>query len=316
MLENTRRRALGLLAAAAGLRLFPPLAFAAQQAARKEKECLAGKDFGTWRGVATNDQAGARMGQIPFVESGKCELFADIQISSSFEGKLVVFGDPDFAPLPKEFLIKPENRLLARADDGPIVVDEPLCGVCTDIFEDKVSIVLPLACAPLFREADSVEMTIKLGDSEDCRFRLDCKTLRQAIAWAQERKPELAKQHAEDKCTPPEGCFITSACCETLGLADDCFELAALRNYRDEVLAATPAGRTVIARYYEIAPLILASLPPEERTHRLLRAYGRFILPSAIAARLGLDRLAYRLYLRMLAELGERMGTKAPPLPH
>jgi hypothetical protein len=167
----------------------------------------------------------------------------------------------------------------------------------------------------LFRQSASVEMTIKLGDKDDCRFKLDCQSLRQALDWAEERKTALATQYAEDTCTPPEGCFISSACCEVLGLADDCFELASLRHYRDHVLAATPAGRAEIARYYELAPAILASLPPDRRDPLLLSAYGRFILPSAIAAKLGLNGLTYQIYVRMIAELTSKRP-KAPSLPH
>jgi hypothetical protein len=113
----------------------------------------------------------------------------------------------------------------------------------------------------------------------------------------------LAALAAEEKCTPPEGCFITTACCEALGLADDCFELRTLRRYRDDVLANRPGGVADIAAYYELAPLILARLPREARQMRLRSVYARYILPSALAARLGLNTLAYQLYVRMLNEL-------------
>ena len=74
-----------------------------------------------------------------------------------------------------------------------------------------------------------------------------------------------------------------------LGLDDDCFELAALRRYRDHVLATRPGGEADIARYYELAPLILARLPEQTRTARLLLLYARFILPAALAAHLGFE---------------------------
>ena len=310
MLNNTRRRALGLLAAAIGVRFMPPVALAATE----KEDCFASKGFGPWKALATHDRAGARITEVQFVPDSQCDLFVDIQIGANFEGKLDVFGDLEGTQLPKEFLIKPENWILAKADNGD-AVDEPLCGVCTDIVDDTVSIVLPLATAPLFRESASVEMTIKLGDKDDCRFKLDCQSLRQALDWAEERQATLATQYAENTCAPPEGCFITSACCEVLGLTDDCFELASLRRYRDCVLAAIPAGRAEIARYYQLAPAILASLPPDRRGPLLLSVYGRFILPSAIAAKLGLNRLAYCLYVRMIAELASSRP-KAPSLPH
>ena len=299
MMLHTRRRALGLLlAVSASLRLTPvPSAFAAK------KHCFESKAFGAWKAQATDAQAGARINEVSFTDANTCDLRVEIQVAASNEGKLVVYGDPDKTPLPKKFLIKPENRLIVRTEDGKVAIDEPLCGNCTGIFDDKVSIVLPLACAPLFREAKSFEIAIKLGDKEECRFKVDAETLRAGLAWASERKTALAELAADDKCVPPEGCFITTACCEALGLDDDCFELRALRRYRDEVLAKRPGGAGDIAAYYELAPLILARLPHEAREMRLRSLYARYILPAALAARLGLNALAYRLYVLMLDEL-------------
>jgi len=300
MVLNTRRRALGLLlaASAAVLRLpSVPRAFAATE------DCYDSKGFRPWKAQATGTLAGARMNEVRFVDPKACDLRVEVQVAASFEGKLVVYGDPDKTPLPKKFLIKPENRLIVRTEDGTVAVDEPLCGNCTDIYDDKVSIVLPLAVSPLFRESKFIEMAVKLGDKEECRFKLNCEILRKALSWATERQEALAALAAEDKCIPPESCFITTACCEALGLDDDCFELRTLRRYRDRVLAKRPDGVADIAAYYALAPLILARLPREARNQRLRSVYARYILPSALAARLGFNTLAYKLYVRMLDEL-------------
>jgi hypothetical protein len=299
MLKHTRRRALGLLLAAAAALRLPDL----PRALAARKDCFESKPFGPWKAQATNAQAGARINEVSFIDAKSCDLRIEIQVAASLEGKIVVYGDPEQSPLPKKFLIKPENRLIVRNEGGTVAVDEPLCGNCTDIFDDKVSIVLPLACAPLFREENSIEMAVKLGDNEECRFKLDCETLRKALTWASERKETLAALAADEKCEPPEGCFITTACCEALGLDNDCFELRILRRYRDLVLARRPAGTGDIAAYYELAPLVLARLPRETRTQRLRAIYAHSVLPAALAAWLGLDRLAYRLYARMIDAL-------------
>jgi hypothetical protein len=310
MLLNTRRRMLGLLAAAIGaprLIQFAPSAFAAETAekpASKKSECFALQAFGDWKGTATNKQAGARIGQLTFSNPDACDLRAEIQVAASYDAKLVVFGDPDGTPITKDFLVKPDNRIIAKNKDGTVAVDEPLCGVCTDIRDDKVSIVLPLSTGALFRSAKSVDMAVKLGDAEECNFTLNCEDLRKALDWAVQRKDALAKSFDEDKCTPPaQGCFLTTACCDVLGLSDDCFELRTLRLYRDRVLIGSPGGQAALAAYYLVAPSILARLPQEERVARLLSVYVRFILPSALAARLGMNRLAYSLYARMMDEL-------------
>ena len=300
MVLNTRRRALGLLLAASAAVLRLP---SVPRALAAKKDCFESKAFGPWKAQASDAQAGARINEVSFTDPNSCDLRVEIQVAASFEGKLVVYGDPDKTPLPKKFLVKPENRLIVRTEDGKEAIDEPLCGNCTDIFDDKVSLVLPLACAPLFREEKSIEMAVKLGDKEDCRFKLDCETLRAGLAWASERQAALAALATEEKCVPPEGCFITTACCEALGLDDDCFELRTLRRYRDDVLANKPGGMADIAAYYQLAPLILAQLPREARTETLRSVYARYILPAALAARLELDTLAYKLYVRMLDEL-------------
>lgn len=307
MLLNTRRRMLGLLAAGLGASRLLPI----PRALAKTNECFALQPFGQWKGVATNTQAGARISQVEFSNADACDLRAEISISSSFDGKLVVYGDADAMPLPKPFLISPDNRLILRNAAGATVIDEPLCGTCTEIHDDKVTVILPLACGPLFRAEPSVEMAVKLGAKEECRFTLNCEDLRKALDWAVKRQESLAADFDAQTCTPPEGqCFITTACCELLGLPDDCFELAVLRRYRDRVLATLPGGAAAIADYYEIASAILARLPQEHRAARLLPVYARFILPSAIAAWLGWHRLAYRLYARMMRELAQDL---APP---
>ncbi len=312
MLNNTRRRALGLLfGAAAGMRFLPsiPSAFA------KTGDCFALKSFGDWKGVATNTQAGAKIGQIEFSDPGTCDLRGTIQVAASFDAKLVLFGDPNGTRLPKTFLIQSDNRLVVRNEDGIATVDEPLCGVCTDIRDDKVTIVLPLATAPLFRSNNSVQIAVKLGATKECSFTVNCEDLRKALDWATERKDALASSFDAQECTPPpQGCFLTSACCEILGLDDDCFELAALRHYRDHALATMPGGPAAIATYYLVAPMVLERLPRQHRTRRLLSLYARFILPCAVVARLGFNRLAYRLYASMMHGLAREFAPEIGPL--
>jgi len=298
MLKYTRRRTLGLLLAAAGALRLPSM----PRALAANKDCFDSKAFGPWKAQATDSQAGARINEVTFLAACN-DLRVGIQVAASFDAKLVVYGDADTLPLPRDFLKNPDNRLIVRDAAGKAAANEPLCGNCTDIFDNKVSIVLPLATAPLFRDAKSCQISLKLVDKDECGFKVDCASLRPALAWASERKEALAALAAEQKCEPPEGCFITTACCETLGLPDDCFELRTLRRYRDEVLAKRPAGVEQIAGYYRLAPLILARLPQEARGRRLRSLYARYILPAALAAKCGLNALAYGLYVRMLDEL-------------
>jgi len=317
MLRHTRRRALGLLIAAyAGTSLLPALPRARAQDKEKseppsEPECYESKKFGAWTAQASDEKAGASQPDITAVDPKSCDLTLEFQVNTDFDAKIFVEGGAE-GSLPEELLVKPENRLIAKNAGGTVIVDEALCGNCTDIYDDTVSIVLPLATAPLLRDEKSMELVLKLsGKDEDCRFKIDCVTMRQALDWAEERRDALAEKRDNNECTSPEGCFITTACCEVLGLDDDCFELCTLRRYRDEVLAKAPGGADAIARYYALAPEILARLRANsERPDRtLLSVYARFILPAALAAKLGLDASAYRLYVRMVDALMENQAT-------
>jgi hypothetical protein len=122
------------------------------------------------------------------------------------------------------------------------------------------------------------------------------------------RKSEA--QEWQDEQNPPAAgqCFLTTACCEIVGLADDCFELASLRRFRDSAMLPDASGRHDVARYYERAPAILAEMRRRGETGRLRGLYFRTILPCAILARLGFARPTRLLYTRMMRRLEARYG--------
>ncbi|WP_426164127.1 CFI-box-CTERM domain-containing protein [Sandarakinorhabdus sp. DWP1-3-1] len=92
-------------------------------------------------------------------------------------------------------------------------------------------------------------------------------------------------------------CYITTATCAAMGLADDCAELQALRRYRDEVMLATPSGAAAVAAYYAEAPAIVAAIDrlPDAAEH-YRRLYDDFIAPAAAAAMAGDNDRAEALY--------------------
>jgi len=59
---------------------------------------------------------------------------------------------------------------------------------------------------------------------------------------------------------PSKGCFITTACCETLNLPDDCYELTAFRDFRDNWLRKQIDGEAIVQEYYQVAPMILDAI--------------------------------------------------------
>ena len=53
------------------------------------------------------------------------------------------------------------------------------------------------------------------------------------------------------------GCYLTSACVDYLGKADDCEELTALRKFRDTYMKSTEDGQKLVEEYYAVAPEIV-----------------------------------------------------------
>lgn len=62
------------------------------------------------------------------------------------------------------------------------------------------------------------------------------------------------------------GCFITTACAEARGFADDCEELKAFRRFRDGYVNSLPEGEQVVGEYYLNAPRVVAAI--ENSTNR------------------------------------------------
>lgn len=144
----------------------------------------------------------------------------------------------------------------------------------------------------------------------DVFFDFSAQDLNEAFRLAGEglRIAKKARENKDCEITPftnpiPDygDCFLTTAAVETIGLPDDCWELETLRRFRDEWLADQPGGNEDIARYYDGAPAIADRLRACPR--RLAQLYFTGILPSALAARFGLSRLARSIYSHHMRKL-------------
>ena len=60
------------------------------------------------------------------------------------------------------------------------------------------------------------------------------------------------------------GCFLTSACVEYMGKADDCTELTTLRSFRDNFMRANTTLSALVDEYYRIAPQIVEKINKSE----------------------------------------------------
>jgi hypothetical protein len=105
-----------------------------------------------------------------------------------------------------------------------------------------------------------------------------------------------------------DGCLLTSACCEFMGLPDDCLELDTLRKFRDEFLITTDEGQCLIREYYEISPRILAEIEVrEDRDIILFDMYKDLVTPSVEMVRKGRRKEAVNYYRRYTFYLANRL---------
>ena len=103
------------------------------------------------------------------------------------------------------------------------------------------------------------------------------------------------------------GCFLTSACTAARGLPDDCRELQTLRAYRDTWLKQTEEGIALVARYYEIAPKIVAAIDAQPNRLAIYdEIYQTMVLPCVELIGQGKYQEALELYQSKTLELEKK----------
>lgn len=100
------------------------------------------------------------------------------------------------------------------------------------------------------------------------------------------------------------GCFITTACVEHQGLADDCMELTTLRKYRDVFVQEDDAFRSKVLEYYRKAPLIIQQIDKTaDRDVIYDDLYHEMIQPCVSLLNAGKMEEAKSLYLNCYEDL-------------
>ncbi len=100
------------------------------------------------------------------------------------------------------------------------------------------------------------------------------------------------------------GCFLTEAVAGARGIeADDGPTLTVLRVFRDGYMQETPERRALVARYYEIAPRIVAAIP---RGHWDWTWIGAQVDEAVAAIRAGENDHAFAIYVAMVRHLEAR----------
>lgn len=120
------------------------------------------------------------------------------------------------------------------------------------------------------------------------------KLLNRSMYLHQQQKKRLDKE----QCS---ACYLTTAACGNIGLDDDCWELTTLRFFRDSYMSGSQEGLELIQRYYQSAPALVEKLNQHPNANKIyLSMYWRYIVPSALLIKLGLNKLALRHYRKLV----------------
>ena len=95
------------------------------------------------------------------------------------------------------------------------------------------------------------------------------------------------------------GCYMTSACVDYMGKADDCIELETMRRFRDEKLRFMPGGKAMIKEYYEVAPGVVKAINASEKKEEYYQDIYNTILRCMEKIEAKEDKRAVALYLGM-----------------
>lgn len=99
-------------------------------------------------------------------------------------------------------------------------------------------------------------------------------------------------------------CYITTAVCTSLGKGDNCEELNIFRRFRDEWLAAAPAGEAKIREYYLFAPMIVQAIDRSKEKETVYRdIWNEHLMPCLNLIRSGELQECAREYENMVLEL-------------
>ncbi|MDO5101053.1 MAG: CFI-box-CTERM domain-containing protein [Eubacteriales bacterium] len=99
-------------------------------------------------------------------------------------------------------------------------------------------------------------------------------------------------------------CYITTAVCQSLDMADDCYELSVLRDFRDKQLLSSERGRSLVAHYYDTAPTIVNRIRGSHDARQIFQSlYEHYILPCIRLIEQQSYDQALTLYQQMVEEL-------------
>ena len=103
-------------------------------------------------------------------------------------------------------------------------------------------------------------------------------------------------------------CFLTTAVAERRGEPDDGPALTSLRAFRDGYMMRTPERRALVAEYYEIAPKLVAAIPPD---HAEWERIAGAVDAAVHAIDAGAGDEAFAVYVELVRRLEEDWSAAA-----
>jgi len=108
------------------------------------------------------------------------------------------------------------------------------------------------------------------------------------------------------------GCFLTTACVDAMGMADDCWVLETARKFRDSFMAETPEKAAEILDYYKTAPVIVEKVNKLTGAQRVWkRLFWGYIIPFVEQVKAGNNEVAHEKYKQLISRAKELAGSVA-----
>jgi len=100
-----------------------------------------------------------------------------------------------------------------------------------------------------------------------------------------------------------DDCFITTACVQYYQLDDKCYQLETLRAFRDSYLMNSESGRGLVAKYYQIAPVLVQLLKEDSQHSGLFSKIFKTINNACAAIENKEYKKAEHIYTSIVIEL-------------
>lgn len=194
----------------------------------------------------------------------------------------------------------------------------PRYEICKDCLNRRNIVYTTVRCSECGRNFEITNGEKEFYDKKGFRLPKKCRSCRGQKTYAQHTEYSTSQPFStcsspsigRESPTPPSKehrgswCFITTAACEYFGKPDDCYELTALRQFRDGWLALQPGGEAAIREYCRVAPSIVEALnASSQRDVIYTDIWNCYILPCIQMIEQSAYESCRALYEKMVLDL-------------